>query len=126
MFSHVGAHVQTNMMVYIIGSFFFFLLFYRTERTLNLFLAMFLLSHGLYTKLAFGYFLIAYLIAFGYLWIRRGLKKEFFSLPNLPIGGSAFLFGLWPLLYFTVSTGASRSETHRSGLGTGPACLCSF
>jgi 4-amino-4-deoxy-L-arabinose transferase-like glycosyltransferase len=32
MFSHVGAHAQTNMMLDIMGSLFFFLLFARTQR----------------------------------------------------------------------------------------------
>ena len=117
MFSHVGAHVQTNMMVDIMGSLFFFLLFYRTERRPYLILAMFLLGHGLYTKLAFGYFLIAYLLAFAYLWIRQRLKKDFFSLPNLLMGGSAFLFGVWPLLYFTVSTGEPLQALKRAFTG---------
>jgi 4-amino-4-deoxy-L-arabinose transferase-like glycosyltransferase len=117
MFSHVGAHVQTNMMLDIMGSLFFFLLFYRTQRRLYLFLGMFLLGHGLYTKLAFGYFLIAYLIAFAYVWIRGSLKKEFFSLQNLSISLAAFLFGVWPLLYFTVTTGAPLQALKRAFTG---------
>ena len=117
MFSHVGAHVQTNMMLDIMGSLFFFLLFSRTERRLYLFLGMFFLGHGLYTKLAFGYFLIAYLIAFVYLWLRGRLKKEFFSLPNLSISLAAFLLGVWPLLYFTVTTGAPLQALKRAFTG---------
>lgn len=117
MFSHVGAHAQTNLMLDIMGSLLFFLLFSRTQWRLYLILAMFLLGHGIYTKLAFGYFLIAYLIAFTYLWLRRRLEKEFFSLPNLLLGGMAFLFGLWPLLYFTISTGAPLQALKRAFTG---------
>jgi hypothetical protein len=81
-------------------------------------LGMFLLGHGIYTKLAFGYFLIAYLIAFAYLLLRGRLHKGFFSLQNLLISAAAFLLGVWPLLHFTISTGAPLQALKRAFTGS--------
>ena len=105
MYNHVGAHVQANMPLDIMGSLFFFLYFYRIRRPIYLVWAMFFLGHGIYTKLAFGYFIIAYLVSFFILLIRGNLARDIVNLKYIIYSFAAFLAGSWPLLYFMVLTG---------------------
>ena len=115
MFNHVGAFASVSLTLDVMGSLFFFLYFFRTKRWIALFLAMLLTGHGLYTKLVFGYFLIAYLVAFGYLWIRGRLHRDVLNVRHLLVSTPAFILGAWPLLY-TAATDRSTLAVLRTAL----------
>lgn len=118
MFTHVGAHASTNMTLDIMASLFFFLCFLRTRKRLCLFAAMFMTGHGIYTKMAFGYFLIAYLIAFLYLLGRKKLSRDILNWSNLFISIMAFLLGAWPLLYQLATNASTLNFLKTALLGT--------
>jgi len=99
MFTHVGSYCSANLTLDITASLFFFLIFYRQRRGVYLFLAMLFFGHGIFTRIAFSYFMIAYGASFAYLWLRRRIDRSVMSVQNGLIAVPAFLLGSWPLLY---------------------------
>jgi hypothetical protein len=121
MFTHVGSYCSANLTLDITASLFFFLIFYRRRRGVYLFLAMLFFGHGIFTRIAFGYFMIAYGASFAYLWLRRRIDRNVMSLKNGLIAVPAFLLGSWPLLYNLFASADTLVSIRAALIGTSAA-----
>jgi hypothetical protein len=99
MFTHVGAHASVTMTADVMISLFAWLVFLRGRRLRWCFVAAFFVGHGLYTKLAFVYFGLAYVIAFVWMWCRGRLGRDIVTARALGVAVAGLLLGGWPLVY---------------------------
>ncbi len=85
------------------------LCWYRRGQDIYLYLGAFILGLGLYAKLLFAWFILALLVAFVLLDLRRLLSQRGLGRKQLALALLCFVSGLGPVVIYNLQTGATFS-----------------